>query len=340
MSNKYLKLWEELKKEPVESLNRNSRVLIVDGLNTFIRSYVASPVTNENGLHVGGISGTILSIGHAIKTVDATRVVVVFDGKNGSKRRRDFFPEYKASRKFKIRLNRSEELEEGEDSQKRQLLRLVEYLEQMPVNTVTIEGAEADDVIAYMVQEVFKEQCYIMSSDKDFLQLINDKVQVWSPTKKKLYYAADVLEEYGITPQNFVLHRAMIGDQSDNIPGVSGIGLKTLIKLYPSLGKEEVVTAKQLVEEAKTQTKSKKYAAIAESAEILERNLTLMSLKDVDIPAAKKLSIIGQLDKKHRLSKLKLQAMFYQDRMSGTIRNFDVWVKETLQKLDLFLLSQ
>jgi DNA polymerase-1 len=340
MSSRYLKLWEELKKEPIKAANRNSRVLIVDGLNTFIRSYAASPVTNDNGLHVGGISGTILSIGHAIKTVDATRVVVVFDGKNGTKKRRDLFPEYKASRKFKIRLNRSEELEEGEESQKRQLLRLVEYLEHMPIDVVTIEGAEADDVIAYMVQEVFQEQCYIMSSDKDFLQLINERVQVWSPTKKKLYYASDVLDEYGITPQNFVLHRAVTGDASDNIPGVDGVGLKTLLKLYPNLGGDERLSVKQIIEEAKQQPKSKKYMAIAESESILERNLMLMSLRDVDISPLKKLSIISQLDKTNRLSKMKLQSLLFQDQMSGVIRNFDVWVKETLYKLDMFLLSK
>jgi len=77
--NKYQALFNELKnRETADDQHLNSRVLIIDGLNTFIRSYAASPVTNEDGVHVGGISGTLMSIGHAIKSINPTRVVVVF----------------------------------------------------------------------------------------------------------------------------------------------------------------------------------------------------------------------------------------------------------------------
>ena len=129
IKNKYAALLNQLRlREEAPHSDRNDRVLIVDGLNTFIRAYSSSPALNANGEHVGGISGFLLSVGHAIKTVDPTRVVVVFDGKNGSAKRRQLFPEYKANRKVTIRLNRAEAVDK-EDNQLQQLMRLIDYLE-------------------------------------------------------------------------------------------------------------------------------------------------------------------------------------------------------------------
>lgn len=339
MNNRYLKLLEELKHTKAEPLHKDSRVLIVDGLNTFIRSFAASPVTNDDGLHIGGISGTLLSIGHAIKTVDPTRVIVVFDGKNGAKRRREVFPEYKANRKFKIRLNRSEDVGEEDDGQLRQLMRLVEYMSYMPFSIVTAEGVEADDVIGYLVNEKFKDQCYIMSSDKDFLQLVNERVRIWSPTKKRLYYSPDIVEEYGIHPNNFVLYRALTGDKSDNIPGVDGLGLKTLIKLYPQLAEETKLSVDDIINYAATQPKSKMCVKLTQSREIIERNLGLMQLSEAFIPTASKLKILNSVDNPSRLVKYKFQSMLFEDRMTTAIKNVDMWTREVLQKLDGYLLD-
>ena len=338
MSSRYLKLLEELKRTKAEPLHKDSRVLIVDGLNTFIRSFAASPVTNDDGLHIGGISGTLLSIGHAIKTVDPTRVIVVFDGKNGAKRRREVFPEYKANRKFKIRLNRSEDLSD-DDGQLRQLRRLVEYMSHMPFSIVTAEGVEADDVIGYLAVEKFKEQCYIMSSDKDFLQLVDERVRIWSPTKKRLYYTPDIVEEYGVHPNNFVLYRALTGDKSDNIPGVDGLGLKTLLKLYPQFAEETQLSVDDIVNYAQTQPKSKMCVKLTQSKDLIERNLGLMQLSEAFIPTASKLKILDQVDNPNRLVKYKFQAMLFEDRMTTAIKNVDMWTREVLQKIDGYLLD-
>ena len=128
---KYLNYIKEIKTEnTVTDQHRNSSVLIIDGLwlNTFIRAYAASPATNSNGEHVGGISGFLMSVGYAVKTINPTRVVVIFDGKDGSSKRKAIFPDYKAKRKVKIRLNRSLDVD-SEDTQVLQLFRLIEYLE-------------------------------------------------------------------------------------------------------------------------------------------------------------------------------------------------------------------
>lgn len=336
MSNRYLKLLEELKKNPMEPLSRNSRVLIVDGLNTFIRSYAASPVTNDDGLHVGGISGTLLSIGHAIKVVNPTRVVVVFDGKGGTRKRKEIYPEYKAGRKFQIRLNRSMDLEEGEESQKRQLLRLVEYLETLPVDIITVEGIEADDTIAYLVKEAFKETSCIMSTDKDFYQLVSENTQIWSPTKKRLIYTQDIKDQYNISPQNFLLYRAAEGDASDNIPGIKGIGLKTLVKLFPELIEDAEMSLDDFLEKASKDDKNKKLKLIADSRQVMERNIQLMKLHPDFIQNSAKFSILEQLDNSNRLSKMQFNKMLYEDRMSGAIRNADLWLREVMFPIDKY----
>ena len=277
MRNKYLAYFNEIKdrgSEAVSSDTKNSRVLIVDGLNTFIRAYAASPSTNTNGEHVGGVSGFLLSVGHAIKAINPTRVVVVFDGKDGSARRRTLFPEYKAKRKFQIRLNRAVTVDK-EDNQLQQLIRLVEYLEVLPITMITSDGVEADDVIAYIAQDYLKQkdsQVFIMSSDKDFLQIINDRIHVWSPTKKQLYYANDVYDQYGIIPKNFALFRALIGDASDNIPGVSGLGAKTVVNKFPKINGQEVLSLEDFINYAKQlyqqNPKSKIYSKVNEQIKI------------------------------------------------------------------------
>lgn len=342
--NKYTALLNELKnKDSKNDLHPNSRVLVIDGLNTFIRSYAASPVTNENGEHVGGISGTLLSIGHAIKAINPTRVIVVFDGKNGSAKRRQLFSEYKANRKVKIRLNRPEAVD-GEDNQLQQLMRLVEYLDVLPVTTVVLDNAEADDIIAYMVESCFHkegEQVYIMSSDKDFYQLVSKDVIVWSPTKKKLYFEQDVFDEYGIYPTNFVTYRALLGDKSDNIGGVDGIGEKTIQTKFGLLAESSKVTIEELLDFAKTNVgNGKTYQTLVDHEDILRRNIELMQLSESNLNLSIKMRIMELVDKPiERTARINFHRMLIEDQMTTAIKNVDMWLKEVTTKLDMFALQ-
>ncbi len=342
--NRYLALLTELKNRQTEDdQHLNSRVLIVDGLNTFIRSYAASPVLNNDGEHVGGISGTLLSIGHAIKNINPTRVVVVFDGKNGSAKRRQLYSEYKANRKFKIRLNRSETVDK-QDNQLQQLIRLTEYLEIMPFTVITAEATEADDTIAFIANEYLIEkqsQVFIMSSDKDFYQLVNDSIHIWSPTKKRMYYTDDVYSEYGIMPSNFALYRALLGDASDNINGVDGLGAKTIIKRFPLLTEANKVELSDFIEFTKQQSsKIKVYQTVLQQQDIIERNIQLMQLSKTDINLTIKLRVIDQLETPMaKCNRMKFLAMLMEDKMSGAIKNVDMWLRDTTQKLDNFALQ-
>ena len=208
-NKRYLSILEEIKKSggKVDSGKPNDSVLLIDGLNTFIRVFSAIPTTNEDGIHIGGIVGFLRSIGYTINMVRPTRVIIVFDGKGGSNRRRKIFPEYKMGRKMSVRLNRTTGVSlTREDEHKMmiaQLNRVIEYLECLPLTITNVENVEADDVIGYCAKHLFKDKVTIMSTDKDFLQLVDNRIQIYSPTKKLMYDEERIKNEYGIDAKTF-----------------------------------------------------------------------------------------------------------------------------------------
>ena len=244
MNKKYTEILNSLKNDEMPK-NANDRILIIDGLNTFIRSFVVVPTVNDNGIHVGGITGFLMSIGYAIRNIKPTRVIICFDGKGGSQKRRKIFPNYKSSRRVKHRMTRINEFNSVDDERiamAQQLQRLSEYLETLPVTVLSPENIEADDAMAYISQQVYpKSQCVIMSTDRDFLQLVDDRVQVWSPTKKKFYFKETIKEEFNIYSKNFLMYRVLTGDSSDDIPGIRGAGSKTLMKRLPILFEDKKI---------------------------------------------------------------------------------------------------
>ena len=102
------KLFAEMNLDsPTQGMGHNSHALIVDSTNLFIRNYSAVPSMNEDGQYTGGVVGFLKSLALAVRSFKPTRVILVFDGKGGSQRRRKLFPQYKENRKPPIRLNRS-----------------------------------------------------------------------------------------------------------------------------------------------------------------------------------------------------------------------------------------
>ena len=248
INKRHLSILNQIKESggEIDSGKPNDSVMLIDGMNLFIRVFSAIPTTNEDGVHVGGIVGFLRSLAFNINMIRPTRIIVVFDGKGGSNRRRKIFPQYKAGRKMSYRLNRANDYLTRDEEQQmmiRQLNRVVEYLECLPVSIMNMENIEADDVIGYLSKHIYKNnKTTIVSTDKDFLQLVDKTTNVYSPTKKIMYDEDKVFEEYGIHPSNFLLFRMFDGDKSDGIPGVNGIGKKTLIKLFPFIGTEDKYT--------------------------------------------------------------------------------------------------
>ena len=102
LNKKFISFLEQTKNQEHKSITHlNDRVLIVDGLNTFIRSFAVNPAINDDGLHIGGLVGFLKSIRYSSDVLKPSRVIIVFDGKGGSKKRRKILPEYKGNRKVK-----------------------------------------------------------------------------------------------------------------------------------------------------------------------------------------------------------------------------------------------
>ena len=154
-----------------------------------------------------------------------------------------------------------------------------------------------------------------MSSDKDFYQLLDQKTILYRPVQKKLLTQNTVLEEHGIHPNNFALARAIVGDKSDNLDGVPGIGLKTVSKRFPFFSKEEDVYIPDLIEFCENQESSAKaFEAVKENKELIESNYSLMQLYSPSLSAQTKQSIEWILDNfEHTFNKTHTQIMMMED---------------------------
>jgi DNA polymerase I len=349
MKNKYKSLFDLVKKEhadvpDVGARNKDSEILLVDGTMNFIRTWSVVPTLTDNGEHCGGISGFLTTLGYAIRLLKPTRVIVVFDGKGGSVRRRKIYPEYKNKRKVAMRVNRAyEELSDPEEEVKsmmRQISALVnDFLTTLPVSVVAIDNIEADDTIGYITTELFNKpnnRVTIMSADRDFLQLVNERVCVWSPVKKKIYGINDIINQYNIHPTNFVYYRVLEGDTSDNIGGIKGLGLKTVIKRFPMLTEQTEATLDELINHAKNRVNEAKiYETVLQNEHILKRNYKLMQLKTPDFPASLQLNIKNAVDKKVEFNKFLFIQNLTKHGMHSAIRNYHVWLQESFFNLSI-----
>ena len=332
MSNaKYLSILDEIKKKggSLDGGEPNDKVLIIDGLNTFIRVFSVIPTTNEDGIHIGGIVGFLRSIGYAINMIRPTRTIIVFDGKGGSNRRRKIYPEYKQNRKTKYRVNRSNSFASQDDEKMNmimQIQRVVEYLDTLPVTVLSYDNIEADDTIGYICRQVLTDsQITIMSTDKDFLQLANGRIKIWSPTKKKMYDEDKVLDEYGISSHNYIWYRVLDGDKSDNISGVRGFGLKTIQKKLPFLSENRIVKLDEVLNE------------LPEHKDTIELNYKLMQLSDVDISGSTKTKIIDAVNSPiNRLIKFKFEKMFLEDKLFTALPNVTSWLLNNFNQLNSY----
>ena len=330
MSNaKYLSILDEIKKKggSLDGGEPNDKVLIIDGLNTFIRVFSVIPTTNEDGIHIGGIVGFLRSIGYAINMISPTRVIIVFDGKGGSNRRRKIYPEYKQNRRTKYRVNRSNSFASQDDEKMNmimQIQRVVEYLDTLPVTVLSYDNIEADDTIGYICRQVLTDsQITIMSTDKDFLQLANGRIKIWSPTKKKMYDEQAVLDEYGISSHNLIWYRVLDGDKSDNISGVRGLGLKTIQKKLPFLSENRIVKMDEVLNE------------LPEHKDTIELNYKLMQLSDVDISGSTKTKIIQRVNEPiNRLIKFQFEKMFLEDKLFTALPNVTSWLLTNFNQLN------
>ena len=324
-----------------DGITLNDRVLIIDGMNTFIRSFAAIPTMDENGNHIGGVTGFLKSVGYVIRKFKPSRVYVIFDGKGGSKRRREIYPDYKSGRKPLTRLNRTYDMTTEQDEQdlmRYELVIVAKALMKLPITTITLDHVEADDIISYIAQHAVENggESIIYSTDKDFLQLVGDGIKVWNPVRKKTYIPETVLEDYTIHPNNFLLYRALTGDTSDNLPGIKGLGMKTLLKFMPGFATEEKLNLDDVITVAES-SKSKVILKIVDQKENIQRNLILMSLLSVMMSDNNKLKVLNKINKPQLfLKKYDLTKLLIETNILPSMQNYDSWVVSTFNSLTRF----
>lgn len=320
----------------LEPLHLNSRVLLIDSMNTFLRSFAMIPAINPQGNHVGGLVGFLKSLGYVIKLIRPTRVILVFDGQGNITNRRNTYADYKANREIKriTNFNVFSTLEEESDSIATQMLRLLDYLKALPVNISIIDKIEADDTIAYLSQKL-KDDVIIYSADQDFLQLVNDRITVYSPIKKKFYKPNDVFEQYGLHPYNFITMKCLMGDKSDNLPGVRGLGPKKLFKFFPELSEDKRFTLQEAYQKASDKVEEHGiYGNVHLFKKQLEINYELMSLEDIELLEQDRKELDELIESSpYNFNKKRFLEMYEKDLLGRGIPNTEFWLSEVFSYL-------
>lgn len=332
----------------IKDITINSKILLIDSTNTFLRCWARSPLQNDDGEHVGALVGFLKSIGYAIRIVKPTRCIVVFDGKGGSKRRKSIYPEYKKRSNPKSRINRAvTSLKTDNEEQiemKRQLLRLTQYIETLPITMMCYDNVEADDVISYITTELIQDKVTIMSTDKDFLQLVSDDVSVYSPTKKKLYDVQGVKDDFGFIPKNYLISRLIDGDSSDNIKGIYGYGEAKIKKNFPFLLNEnKQYTIDDFISYCKENEDEnvKVYSKIIEHEEMLRLNDKLMNLSYNDISGTFKCMINDKFNEKvNTLNKVQFLKLYREHKLTTPFSDANSWLTQTFSSLNTFALKE
>jgi len=233
------------------------KTLLVDGNNLFKIGYHGAKELFYEGNHIGGVYHFINILRKFLEEHDHDKVIVMWDGESNSSARKLLYPQYKANR-FQI-IN-----DEVYESYLQQRGRVKQYLEEIFVRQIETDNNEADDLIAYYCQIAKDEKIIIFSADKDLTQLISENVTIYSPISKKYFKYGDMitLNKVDIPHYNVALCKIFVGDKSDNIDGIQGVGEKTLVKLFPEM-LDKSCTIEELLDNARNIEQNKPVKTIS-----------------------------------------------------------------------------
>ena len=262
------------------------RFFILDGYALLYRAHFAlirNPLITSYGLHTSALFGFANQVLKLIKSENPDYIACAFDSKEKTFRH-DMYKEYKANRS------------PMPDEMQLQLPHLWEMLEAMNLPVLKKPGVEADDIIGTLAVQAEKEglDTYIVSGDKDFMQLMNDHIFMFAPGTRKtphpiIYNSAKVEEKWGVPPNKIIDLLGLMGDSSDNVPGVAGVGEKTAVKLIKSYGSLEGA-----LENADKVTNKRAHNGLKDGVEnaILSKELVTI-LTDVELSCS-----VGELEKR------------------------------------------
>lgn len=276
--------------------------LLVDGHNLIYRGYHTSNLTDANGMKISGAFAAIKMVMKLIERFTPQSVVLAWDG-GRCKERIKLYPEYKAQRAD----NRDPK---DVEAIKQNIIMARDMFDTLPVKQICIDDTEADDVLGYLSHRLGGKKI-LVTNDQDFIQLVKKGTFLFLPNKNKILSNSNIEEFLGFPLDKFLIHKAMVGDNSDNIKGVKGVGPKTATKVV--LGEKNVKT---------------------EWMDTIERNVTLMNIglfltkmdiatihKDYAMEKQKKVSVATVRSKCAKYGFKSLMHNFYQiERTFGKLR--------------------
>jgi len=322
-----------------ESLNKHDRVLLIDGLNLFFRNFAMLNFVNEDGVHVGGLGGFLRSLGTLINRIQPTSVYVVFDGVGSTINRKNLLPEYKSNRNITRITNWDifESLDDEHAAKIDQVVRLIHYLQCLPVKTLSLDKVEADDIIAHLATKLssdYGSKVFIVSSDKDFIQLVNENIIVYRPIEKDYYTTDTVIEKFGISAANFILYKVLMGDASDKVAGVKGLGEKKLMKLFPELS-QRILTLQDILNISEAKLKENIiYARVLDMQDQLEKNYRIMNLHNPMLDDIEREFLDAIIEYPlPELDNMKFLKYYHEDGLKHLIKNIDYWIQNTFKDL-------
>jgi len=334
MDNKNLLNLLDTVSEQDQDTYSGERYLVIDGLNLFFRNFAMLNMVNSKGTHIGGLGGFLRSLGALIRQIEPTQIYLIFDGPGATIARKNINTNYKSNRNI-LRITNweiFEDIEEEHESKVDQLIRLITYLKTLPLNLVSVEKAEADDVIAYLSKILVKskdDQVFIVSSDMDFLQLVDENVVVYRPIEKKYYTKQKVKEKFGVLKENFLIYKTLLGDVSDNIKGVKGLGIKKLFTKFPEL-KNELLSLDDIIKICENKFKKHIiYARILDDINSLKDSYKIMDLSNPLLSEHDK-NYIKSIVMNNKLDFLpsRFLKLYEEDELGGMIRNTEFWLND------------
>ena len=288
------------------STNNKKRLFIIDGYATLYRAHYAlirNPLTTTAGMPTSAIFGFANQVFQLLEEENPDYIVAAFDPK-GKNFRHELYTDYKANRSAMP------------DEIQIQLPYLWELLDGMNIPVLRIEGVEADDVIGTIAKMCEKDdlQCNIVSGDKDFMQLINDKTLLYAPQarrrEKEIFNAQKVSEKWGVGPEHIIDLLGLMGDSSDNVPGVEGVGPVTAKKLIQKFGSMENIY--ENIDQIENEKLKEKLLNSKESAFLSKKLVTILT--DVKVDAS-----ISDFEKKE-MDKTKLESIFKELEFTGLLK--------------------
>ena len=342
-SKDLLKLLDNVKEgEQVTPEEQGERILIVDGLNLFLRNFAVLNYINSEGTHIGGLGGFLRSLGSLVKQLKPTSVYVVFDGVGSSINRKNLLPEYKSGRNVN-RVNKKSfaNLDQENESKTDQIIHLIHYLQCLPIKILSIDGAEADDIIAFLSKEITKNKnnrAYIISADNDFVQLVDENISIYRSVEKEFITPQYVKEKYRVHPSNFLIYKTLMGDNSDKVGGIKGLGPDKFQKLFSEVMGSEELTMDHIYDICALKFKEHViYCRALENFDNLRKAYKIMDLSNPMLDDQEKGYILEQVkESPYELDAETFLRFYHKDGLGNVLKNVDYWIKENWSTIDRY----